>query len=307
MNTTQIKNELEASKVQSGKYTGIGANTIKTYMDKLNYILKNHETLGGLVSFICENWTSENTILSYLTAMIGIAKHSPTFEKLISGEIESLKKRHLELSEKKSGAPKQVKTEKEAENWITLKDLIKKINETELTDQDRLLAGIYTLIPPSRLDYNSVKIVKNSFVNEETGLPEGIVQSENFVQLYKKNGRWKSVMHLQEYKTAETYGTNTFDLPKKITDLILKLPEDQVYLFEKRGNGHKPFSDAKTFGVYLGKLFKGITGKQIGVDILRHIYITHFRKGEKSQAKKEQVAKVMGHSVATQDEYIKLK
>ena len=43
----------------------------------------------------------------------------------------------------------------------------------------------------------------------------------------------------------------------------------------------------------------------MSVDILRHIYLTDFRKGEKSTEKKQAVAKKMMNSVAEQDNYLR--
>ena len=60
-------------------------------------------------------------------------------------------------------------------------------------------------------------------------------------------------------------------------------------------------------GNYLKSVFKTLTGKNMSCDILRHIYITDFRRGEKSTEKKLMVAKKMMNSVETQTEYMRVE
>jgi hypothetical protein len=82
-------------------------------------------------------------------------------------------------------------------------------------------------------------------------------------------------------QTNKTYGTLEHRLPKPITDLILQLPVSQEYLFQKKSGGS--FSSPETYAVYLRSVFHKLTGKTISTDLLRHIYLTDFRKGEKTR------------------------
>ena len=74
-------------------------------------------------------------------------------------------------------------------------------------------------------------------------------------------------------------------------------------MFEKNGGSHQPFSSPETFGKYLKKCFYDLTKKNISVDLLRHSYITEFRKGDRTLKEKEKVAELMGNSVAVQENY----
>jgi hypothetical protein len=301
-----IAKELKESKVQTNKYIGIGETTIKNYIAKIKYFEKQEVLNEKLNDYINTTYTNINTKASYQIALMGTAKHSPTFAEAIGPDIvkQITESNDLVMQEIK-GNPKQDKTEKEEENWIPLKTLKKlaKDRKDDFNIQDQLLIAMYTLMPPVRLDLNNVKIVRTSFIDEETKRPEGIAEKQNYIRIYKKSGRTYTDLVLNEYKTSKTYGVFNERLPKPITDLILQLPVSQSHLFQKKGG--EGFSSAETFGVYLRSVFKKLTGKNMSVDLLRHIYLTDFRKGEKTEERKQKVAKKMMNSVSEQTQYLR--
>jgi len=306
MDFTKIAEELKESKVQTGKYIGIGDGSIKTYLAKIRY-LENQEVLNDkLNDYINVTYTNLNSRSAYQIAVMGIAKHSPTFLESIGKDIvDVITKSNEDTMNEIKGNPKQVKSDKEELNWIPLKDLKKlaKEKKADFDIQDNLLIACYTLMPPVRLDLNNVVIVRNAFVDPETNRPENIGEKQNYIRIYKKSGRIYTDLVLVEYKTDKTYGIFNERLPKPITDIILQLPVTQSHLFEKKGGGG--FSSSETFGVYLRSVFKKLTSKNMGVDLLRHIYLTDFRKGEKSEEKKQKVAKKMMNSVSEQTGYLR--
>jgi hypothetical protein len=237
---------------------------------------------------------------------MGVAKHSPTFAEALGADIIKLiTDENEKVMEEIKGNPKQDKTEKEEENWIPLRALKKLAKEKtlEFNEQDNLLIACYTLMPPVRLDLHDVKIIRSAFIDPETQRPEGITEKQNYIRIYKKSGRTYTDLVLNEYKTSKTYGIFNERLPKPITDLILKLPVSQSHLFQKKGG--EAFSSPETFGVYLRTVFKKLTGKNMSVDLLRHIYLTEFRKGEKTEERKQKIARKMMNSVAEQTNYLR--
>lgn len=308
MDFSKIADELKNSKVQTNKYTGIGEGTIKTYMAKIKFLDKQGVLNEKLNDFINTTYDNINTKSAYQIAIMGVSKHSPTFAQAIGADIIKIitDENELVMNEIK-GNPKQDKTDKEEENWVPLRTLKKlaKDKKDEFNIQDQLLIACYTLMPPVRLDLNDITIVRTSFIDTETNRPVGIAEKQNYIRIYKKSGRNYTDLVLNEYKTDKTYGIFNERLPKPITDLILKLPVSQSHLFQKKGGG--AFSSAETFGVYLRSVFKKLTGKNISVDLLRHIYLTEFRKGEKTTERKQKIAKKMMNSVSEQNEYLRKK
>lgn len=301
-----IIQELKDSKVQTNKYIGISEGTIKTYIAKIKYFEKQEVLNEKLNDFINTTYTNINTKAAYQIAVMGVAKHSPTFAEAIGQDIiTQITESNDVVMQEIKGNPKQDKTEKEEENWIPLKTLKKLAKEQKdsFNVQDNLLIATYIQMPPVRLDLHDVKIVRTSFIDEETKRPEGITEKQNYIRIYKKSGRTYTDLVLNEYKTSKTYGIFNERLPKPITDLILQLPVSQEFLFQKKGGG--AFSSPETFGVYLRSVFKKLTGKNMSVDLLRHIYLTEFRKGEKTEEKKQKIAKKMMNSVTEQTNYLR--
>jgi hypothetical protein len=303
-----IQAELTASVIKTNKYTGLSAGSIKTYIAKLKYLDKQKVLNEQLNDFLNTTYSVLNTRSAYQVAILGVAKHSPTFAELIGKEIIDIitKSNEKLIPELKHYASSQSKSEKEEINWISLKDL-KTLHKSRFADfsiQDNLLISFYTLIPPVRLDLGQVLIVRSGFIDETTGLPDGVSENENYLVINKKSGRYSTTLNLNSYKTERTYGAFKEKLPKPITDLIIKLPIEQTHLFSKRGGG--AFASADTFGVYLRSVFFKLTGKNMSVDILRSIYLTDFRKGEKSTERKQAVARKMMNSVEVQTEYLRI-
>jgi hypothetical protein len=306
MNFPVILEELKNSQVKTNKYIGITEGTIKTYIAKIKFIEKNAGDVP-FNEFINTFYTNENTKSAYQVAVIGVAKHSPSFKEFIGEEtLNATIADNEKLMESLRGNPKQDKTEKEIENWINLKDLKKmaKDRKDEFSIQDQILIACYTLMPPVRLDLHDILIVRTAFIDPETGRPENVAEKQNYLRIYKQKSRPYSHLVLNEYKTERTYGQFNERFPKAITDLIFQLPATQTHLFQTKGS-NGAFSSPETFGVYLRAVFKKLTGKNISVDLLRHIYLTNFRKGEKTTENKQKVAKKMMNSVAEQENYLR--
>jgi len=297
MDFKKIAEELKGSDVVSGKrYIGISAKTQEGYISKLKTLEKREAFKNGLIKYI-DAIEVPNTRIAYQTAIIGVAKHSPTFKTFLSDDLlnKIIDSQNDFIISQKPLRGTQLKTAYESENWIDWKDLKKLTKNLNDPTQENMLIHLYTMIAPSRLDFHNLLIVK----------PDQQVKSQkqNYIQLLTKK---KAKLVLQEYKTSQTYGANEIDLPLKLVTFLNEYIDDHpdnIYLFEKQTNNHQPFASPETFARYLKDVFFKLTGKNISVDLLRHSFITDFRSGDISLKAKEKVAKQMGNSVATQEEY----
>jgi hypothetical protein len=61
-----------------------------------------------------------------------------------------------------------------------------------------------------------------------------------------------------------------------------------------------------TFAVYVSRIFKAYTEKEVGVSLIRHSYITHVYPTLRSLVQKQQLASRMLHSTDLQEKYISL-
>jgi hypothetical protein len=204
-----ITKELKESKVQTAKYIGISDGTIKTYIAKVKYLEKQEVLNEKLNDYINTVYTNINSKAAYQIAVMGVAKHSPTFLEILGKDIlEIITKENEKIMNEIKGNPKQDKNAKEEENWIPLKNLKKlaKDRKEDFNVQDQLLIAMYTLMPPVRLDLHDVKIIRSTFIDEETKRPEGVDEKQNYIRIFKKSGRTYTDLVLNEYKTNRTYG-----------------------------------------------------------------------------------------------------
>ena len=289
-----ITNELKASEVKTGKYTGLGETSVKKYIDKLKYFIKNDALENDLLGFI-NGIENINSRLGYFTAVAGLVKHSPTFKKLLGQTYEPIQEDYAKLTDQSRKKDTAEKSETEIEKWLDWEDILEKTQGKELS-QEQILLNIYTLIAPKRLDYHRLFVVRGDAEPDN---------EPNYIQLLSKT---KVNIILNEYKTASTNGQQITKLPAKFARIIwayLESIPQKKYLFTTKNSIDKPFSSAETFGKYLRDTFTTRLGKNVSTDILRHSFITWLRKGDLSKAKKLKISREMGHSLQQQEDYRK--
>jgi hypothetical protein len=295
----KVFNDLKASEVKTGKYTGLSETSVKKYTDKLKYFIKNGAFDDDLLGFInaIENINSR---LGYFTAVAGLVKHSPTFKEFLGKDYEPVQEAYAKLTDMSRKKDTSQKTDKEEENWVDWETILEKTkpapDDTGIS-QEQMLLYIYTLIPPKRLDYHRLFITTD---------PELVPDNEpNYIQILSKT---KVNIILNEYKTSATNGTQITKVPAKFARVIWayhKSIPQKKYLFTIKNSLDKPFASADTFGRYVRDTFGSRLGKNVSVDILRHSFITWLRKGDLSKAKKKKIAEEMGHSLDQQENYRK--
>lgn len=241
------------------------------------------------------------TSRNYLTAILVILQAYDANEKLIDYYKNMINKSNDEYNKIMST---NNKSEKQETNWIALSELTKifndyekeiksmdlknkiKIKPTEKNKlQEYLVAGLYTLLPPIRLDYTPMKVVKNN---------KNLKDDTNYLVNY---GRNKKEFVINEYKNSKSKGQQIIKVPPKLNTIInqwLKYNDTGYFLLNNRGD----VLSANGLGKMITKVFKS-TGKQVTINLLRSIYISeHINIDAIKESKK--LADAMGHSVAVQ-------
>ena len=207
------------------------------------------------------------------------------------------------------------KSKKQKENWVTIKELTKVMNSylTDIKDRGLLkldflnkkqmallqkwvIANLFLNKenPPTRLDYDMEIISKSEF----NKLDEEEKKENNYLVITSRNNKMFS---FNEYKTSGKYGQNNIKVGKKLNSVLniwLKYNKTDSLLLNSQGN---PLS-SNGLGKELKKTFEP-TGKNISVNMLRHIYISEKYPNQNDQKNKD--AKLMGHSVEMQSQYSK--
>ena len=172
--------------------------------------------------------------------------------------------------------------------------------EAKITDKrDKMLYSLYTKIPPRRLEYRTLlltqgkpKTTEGNYLVMNKGIPEQII--------------------LNKYKTAHLYKQYVIILAnhKELQQAIKAYLKSAGiysgdYLFRKKAENQPVLQSY--FTRMLQTVFKKYTGKKLGVNLLRHSFITHTRKAKLNLNQKKQIARAMAHSTGMADQYEKIE
>jgi hypothetical protein len=150
-----------------------------------------------------------------------------------------------------------------------------------------LIASLYTLQPPVRADYGEMKVFARRS-SKRTG---------NELIYGQKNK--PAYFVFREYKTAKTYGPVEIRVAPALLSVI-------TGWFEHLGKTPKhllgrPVTPNDLLGL-INHAFRS-TKKDIGVNLLRHAYITNFMKTPRTIKEREELAMKMLHDKDTQEKY----
>ena len=193
----------------------------------------------------------------------------------------------------KEAQKSQVLSEKQQTNFVPFADLLAvqerlaaKEDKSDGDQKDLLIASLYTLQPPVRADYGEVKVFARRS-SKRTG---------NELIYGQKKGAY---FVFREYKTAKTYG----DMEVRVAPALLSVITGW---FEHLGKTPKhllgrPVTPNDLLGL-INHAFRS-TKKDIGVNLLRHAYITNFMKTPRTIKEREELAMKMLHDKDTQEKY----
>lgn len=194
----------------------------------------------------------------------------------------------------KAAAESQKPTEREEANMITWEKVQEvcadMVAEAEASGeaslaQDAAIVACWALMPPRRLDF-VCRVMKQR------------PKSGNALVVGKKS----MTFVFREFKTAKTFGAQVVKVPPPLEAVLrrwLEFNSTGTLFIQRDGT---PMTEAG-LSAHLIRLFERRVGKKVGVDILRHAFITHLRAGEMSLAEKQELAEAMGHSLATNELY----
>lgn len=276
----------------------LSVGSIKTYVANLKRI--GIETIGDIDKLKSPEYLFDqiegqklsmrrNMVSSAL--IITMAKYPDDKEML-----EPIRQRMFDLgSEYNELMSKNEKTDTQEKNWVTideLKVIAKKLLNENPKSQNSMIAALYTMAPPTRLDYYDMEIV---------GKKDKLTEEKNYLVIH---GARKKEFVFNDYKTSNKYNQVRIPVSKELNKVIngfLKLNPERKYLLQKMRTASPLSRNA------LGKLIPIIfaaTGKNVTLNIIRHVYISEQVDLEALKKFKE-ISKNMLHSSSTQQDYAK--
>jgi hypothetical protein len=243
---------------------------------------------------------------NYLSAIIvSLSAYGDKYED----DLKTYRKRLEQLNEVyNSEIKKNEKTETQEKNWVSMKDLKKVMNSYKLDLKERgafskdeltrreldimqrwVVANLYLNDenPPIRLDYGNMRIISE---NDFDKLKDDELD-KNFLVVKNRTNKY---FHFGDYKTEKTYSKKEIKVGKKLNSVLniwLKHNKKGGLLYDTKGD---PMS-SNTLGKYIKKVFEK-TGKQVSINLIRHIFISEKFPPQKED-EKEEVASKMLHSV----------
>jgi hypothetical protein len=165
----------------------------------------------------------------------------------------------------------------------------KTLNEKEYEKYIQyLLLSLYTDIPPRRnQDYMYMVVVKKR--------PAVMDETKNYLIMNEK----KFVFN--KYKTSRTHGEQEIDIPDVLMSILtnyFKRRSDMKKFIEVPLLLHYDGTECNKVN-YITRMLNKAIGKKIGATALRHIYLSD-KYGDQMK-EKENDAKMMSHSIATQE------
>jgi integrase len=277
----------------------ISQSSVRTYSSILNNLYKK---ISGESETSDPRWFMENQtkILDFLKGM------NPRDRKLrlsalvvVSDEDQKVSNKYREhmlkdIQQYNVEIKQQKKTEKQEKAWISsedIKKLLENLKEQSQyilkkssgsltkkefeTFQNYLILSLYVLNPPRRLEYTDMKL-------------HVVDENHNYI----KNKKF----YFTTYKTSKKYGEQVVPINPKLYYIIRKWkqlnPQREWLLSTWEGNKLTPSMLTQR----LNKIF----GKNVSVNMLRHIYISeNVLKDMPPLEELEETAREMGHSVDT--------
>ena len=141
------------------------------------------------------------------------------------------------------------------------------------------------MLPPVRLDYSPMKVVKND---------KNLKDDTNFLI---NSGRNKKVFVVNQYKNVSSHGQQIIKIPPKLNTIInmwLRYNDTGNFLL----NNRREMLSANGLGKALSRIMKP-SGKNITINLLRSIYISENMNMEAIKAS-EKMANDMMHSTSVQ-------
>lgn len=304
-NTDQIKLRVASKKPNiSPKSQQIYASLINQLLKRKNptYKSPNWDWLDNnpedVSNFITDNYKvvplgTTKTLYSALYGITGNGVYHDFMMKISNQESNEISKNQ--------------KSERQEKNWVTMDEIQTTFNEIEKIAKPYLLSKepLTGLALQTVQQYVILALTSGLFISPRRSSDwtemkiNGIPKNKKDITDY--NYISGNTFHFIKYKTAQTYGEQTVEIPKKLKTIISKWKKLNPYEYMLVNTDGTQMSVVRLSQV-LNKIFE----KQVSTTLLRHIYISDKLQGMPNLQERQDIAENMGHSVMMQLEYAKM-
>lgn len=262
-----------------------------SYIIKELYYLKNNI----LINYLYDKYDNKTTIKTYLIPFSVICSYIEYYK--INNIYNEIAKNIIKLGkeydyEKDNNSIKKTEINKIIKNYN--EDILLNNIEKLTNIEDKIIYGLYTLLPPRRLEYSNMIILLED--NE-------LKLSEEYNYLICDSNYNPKYFIFKNYKTSNVFGEQKILIPNTLSNLIgeyllKKNKKDQDKLLDKTSN---------TLGKKITKIFSFIYNENITLRWLRISYATYIRKKNLTNNELKKISEEMAHGLHTNSRYNKIK
>ena len=285
--------------------------TLKNYMHRLHYMrdsIMKGTNLYTIISkpdisyeYIRKEYPNISTRKNFITVILALFKHSEHLRRNLDEQQKRWKTFHDHMdSFQEAQYKKHMPDKKQISKYTSYEDIEQKYKElkksnphdTQQNSMQYVLLSIIISTPPKRSDYGQIAIYYDEDPQKE---------DINYIVI---NTNRPTFLVFNKYKTSKTYKRIDQELPpsttKDIKDSLRRY--DRKYLFINRYN--KPYITNDGFSKYVVRVFTRLFGRNTGVTMLRHFYITErVSFDEMDEDERELISHTMMHSNKLQYKY----
>ena len=288
--------ELLASTLRKNR-PKLSPSSVKTYT---SILLNLHKNLNGSNENV--EWFRSNIppILQHLENKNKSTEKSTLSALYVLTQNPVYKKRMNQLSKSMHEENKlQKKSEKQQENWMSVKEIQSKYDELHNKVQQifkkKAIADIGVI-----MDYLLVAFLSGHLFPPRRNLDYALLKWKDYdknVDNYYCRGK----LYFNKYKTSDTYGLAVLKVPKELDTILKKWLKMNPSPYVLISSNEKPLSSSQ-----ITRMLNKIFGKEVSVNMLRHIYLTNFYQDMPKLSNMETLAATMGHNVQTAlEHYVK--
>lgn len=282
-------------------HSSLAPSSQRLFNDRLQKLIPHFSSIQIMLAFpfstilvIHRLASSPTNRHSFISACIALFLHSPIGASIPQSELVLAKWKELlrinsqDIKEHYDTHTPTVLQQQKGHHTISWNSVLDKYHSLPSGSVQRLLLGMYSLIPPVRADFYALHILRNSstpiFPNYITIFPSHIS------------------LTITDFKTSSKYGSIYHDkLPNELDKQIREYLKEKDISFLFTHSDNSPFT-RHSFTVWTNRLFKQIFEIPVTITTLRHLYISSLPK-DLTTSEKDKISKHMGHSIDMQRVY----
>ena len=296
--------------IYRGKNVEVGK--FKNNLEQLKTELKifNIYNITNTINKIKDIYRNTNTLQNKLRPLVNLLARVDSFEKsyqILTNFNISLKNTYIEKREENDDSDEEIQKLSHIMKLFNPEKIIETnnlIQNSSLNTRDKLLASLYLLIPPRRLEYRFLKLIKDDYDIEKL--------SNNFNYIVLDNDNLPTEIIFKRFKTAraggkikrDIYGTQAYELNKYIIKYLIE------YINENDIKINQMLFDIplSTFSKLVSDIMNSLFNyNNINATTIRKISaIYNQQNNEKSVKDKRELASQMGHSYTENTMYNKI-